>query len=53
MDEASRVVLDGVVVKVDVKTIRYPYRYSDPRGEAVFTLVSRLLREIQREAVCG
>jgi hypothetical protein len=46
MDEASRAVLDGLAVKVDVKVILYPHRYSDKRGEALFTRVYRLLGEI-------
>ena len=46
MDEASRVVLDGLAVKVDVKVVLYPHRYSDKRGEALFTRVYRLLGEI-------
>jgi DNA polymerase I len=45
MDEASRVVLDGLVVKVDVKIVRYPARYSDKRGEVLFRRVHRLLGE--------
>lgn len=49
MDEASRVVLDGLAVKVDVKIITYPARYSDPRGAALFRRVQRLLgEEIER-----
>ena len=46
MDEASRAVLDGLAVKVDVKVVLYPHRYSDKRGEALFTRVYRLLGEI-------
>ena len=39
MDEASRTVLGGLAVKVDVKVVRYPERYSDKRGEALFACV--------------
>jgi DNA polymerase I len=46
MDEASRAVLDGLAVKVDVKVFRHPHRYSDKRGEALFARVYRLLGEI-------
>ncbi|HEV2901127.1 MAG TPA: DNA polymerase [Pseudaminobacter sp.] len=48
MDEASRIVLNGLAVKVDVKIIRYPDRYHDGRGKALFEKVSRLLGEVVR-----
>jgi hypothetical protein len=43
MAEASRVVLGGFELRTDSKIIRYPERYSDPRGERMWNTVSRLL----------
>lgn len=39
MAEASRIVLGGFVIKVDVKIIRHPNRYSDPRGEVMWRTI--------------
>lgn len=39
MAEASRAVLNGVEVATDVKTIRWPARYSDPRGRVMWERV--------------
>jgi hypothetical protein len=50
MAEASRIILDGFLLRVDLKTIAYPNRYSDPRGEAMWREVTILLDEIE-EAV--
>jgi hypothetical protein len=32
MDDASRIVLDGLVLRTDATIVRYPNRYRDPRG---------------------
>ena len=53
MDEASRTVLGGLPVKVDVKVVQYPERYSDKRGEALFACVYRLLEEITGRAIAS
>ncbi len=45
MQEASATVLDGFVLRTDVKVIRYPDRYMDPRGEKMWNLVGQLLNE--------
>lgn len=43
MAEASRVVLSGLEVATDVKVIRWPDRYNDPRGQAMWDRVVTLL----------
>jgi DNA polymerase I-like protein with 3'-5' exonuclease and polymerase domains len=43
MREASELVLLGFSLKTDAKIIRYPDRYSDPRGEHMWNTVLRLL----------
>lgn len=47
MAEASRAVLDGFTVKTDVKVVRYPDRYSDPRGERMWERVMGLIAEVE------
>ena len=54
MRRASRVVLnptaDGTYeLRSDAKIIRYPDRYTDPRGEAIWARVLGLLDEYQQE----
>jgi DNA polymerase-1 len=44
MAEASHLVLDGFALRTDAKVIRYPERYSDPRGEAMWTQVWALIK---------
>jgi DNA polymerase I-like protein with 3'-5' exonuclease and polymerase domains len=39
MSEASSVVLGGLEVATGVETVRWPERYSDPRGEMMWTRV--------------
>ena len=46
MREASGVVLSGVKIGVDTKIVRYPDHYTDPRGEALYNRIMRLLRVI-------
>jgi hypothetical protein len=43
MREASEIVLSGFPLRTDAKVIRHPDRYIDPRGEAMWETVSRLL----------
>ncbi|MDZ4784247.1 MAG: DNA polymerase [Planctomycetia bacterium] len=45
MREASATVLDGFELRSDAKIIRYPERYSDPRGERMWGEVSELLTQ--------
>jgi DNA polymerase-1 len=47
MREASRVVLGGFELGSDAKVIRYPERYSDKRGVAMWEAVMKLLDEIE------
>jgi DNA polymerase I len=50
---ASRLVLDpdgnlgGFALRTDSKIVRYPDRYSDPRGDRMWNVVIGLLREIR------
>lgn len=48
MAEASRVVLGGFELRTDVKVIRYPDRYSDPRGERMWSTVQGILRPVRQ-----
>jgi hypothetical protein len=47
MREASRIVLAGFELGVDATLVRYPDRYSDPRGEVMWAKVMRLLVEAE------
>jgi DNA polymerase I len=44
MDRASAVVLDGFVLRTEVKCIQYPDRFHDPRG-GLWGVVQRLLED--------
>ena len=44
--EASAAVLGGFTLRSDVKIIRYPDRFMDPRGERMWCLVNELLEEL-------
>jgi len=46
MAEASRVVLGGFGLRSEAKIVRYPDRYSDPRGVRMWTTVMELLTEL-------
>jgi DNA polymerase I len=48
MAEASSVVLNGFELTTDVKVVRYPDRYMDPRGVVMWNRVTKLLAD--REA---
>jgi DNA polymerase I len=50
MREASRVVLDGFELGTDAEIIRYPDRYSDPRGAVMWDRVGHLVRQQHSEA---
>ena len=45
MAKASRVVLDGFELRTDVNVVRYPDRYQDPRGTAMWNRVMGLMAE--------
>jgi DNA polymerase I len=49
MRRASRVVLKGHELRTDAKIVRYPERYSDPRGEAIWLQVLELLDERRQD----
>ena len=49
MRRASRVVLNGHELRTDAKIIRYPERYTDRRGDAVWANVLQLLSEYQKQ----
>jgi DNA polymerase family A len=50
MAKASRIVLDGFQLRTDVRVVRYPHRYQDPRGALMWDRVMRLIAA--REAAC-
>ncbi len=50
MAESSRLVLDGFTLRTDVKIVRYPERYVDERGVAMWNRVMKLLNELESEA---
>ena len=50
MIEASRAVLDGFELRVDVDVVRYPDRYMDPRGEVMWDRVMALIAK-RRQSV--
>ena len=45
MAEASKAVLAGFELTTDVKVVRYPERYSDPRGLVMWQRIMKLLGE--------
>ncbi len=45
MAEASAFVLAGFRLRSDAKVVRYPDRYSDPRGERMWNTVQAILQE--------
>ena len=48
MHRASRIVLNGFGLSTDVKVVRYPDRYADPRGAVMWQRVMALLDEAGR-----
>jgi DNA polymerase-1 len=51
MAEASSIVLDGFELRSDAKIVRWPDRYMDDRGLAMWDRVMRLLAESEQAAV--
>jgi hypothetical protein len=49
MREASRIVLDGFELGTDAKIVRYPARYMDERGIAMWGRVMKLIEEQQQK----
>jgi DNA polymerase-1 len=50
MAQASDLVLDGFILRTDTKIVRFPDRYSDERGAAMWRRVMRLLDELEPHA---
>ena len=48
MAEASRVVLGGFELRSDAKIVRYPDRYSDPRGVRMWDMAMAIVAELQQ-----
>ncbi|CAN5486487.1 hypothetical protein BH10PLA1_BH10PLA1_16290 [soil metagenome] len=46
MEEASRIVLNGFVIRTEAKVVRYPDRYMDDRGRSMWTKVTQLIDQI-------
>jgi DNA polymerase I-like protein with 3'-5' exonuclease and polymerase domains len=47
MTEASKIVLSGFPLNTDAKIIRYPDRYMDSRGEAMWNTIMNTIKEIE------
>ena len=45
MAQASRTVLNGFTIGSDAKIVRYPERYMDKRGEKMWEVVNRVVKE--------
>jgi DNA polymerase I len=50
MAEASRIVLNGFELRTDATLVRYPDRYSDPRGAVMWDRVTKLIAKRQAAA---
>ena len=48
MAKASDLVLDGFILRTDMKVVRFPDRYSDDRGVEMWDRVMRLLLALER-----
>jgi DNA polymerase-1 len=53
MAEASRAVLNGFEIRTDVKVIRHPERYIDPRGAVMWDRVTKLIAKRLQPANTG
>jgi len=53
MAEASRVVLSGFELRSEAKVVRYPERYSDPRGAKMWDTVTGILSELRQPVEVG
>ena len=49
MQEASRVVLHGMEIRIDTRIVRHPDHYTDKRGAELFDRVQRLLGTLKRD----
>ncbi len=52
MAEASRAVLGGFEIRTDVHTIRWPERYRDEKGQALWRTVLRVMDGLEASATC-
>jgi hypothetical protein len=48
MEEASAIVLRGFTLRTEAKVVRWPDRYSDPRGEGTWEKVWKILERIEQ-----
>lgn len=48
VNEASRAVLDGFEIRIDVHVVKYPDRYMDERGAVMWQRVMQLLAQCQQ-----
>jgi DNA polymerase-1 len=48
MRRAGAAVTGGLEVRTDVSIVRYPDRYSDPRGVDMWNRVTGLLKELEQ-----
>ena len=48
MSEASRAVLSGFEIRTDVNVVRYPDRFTDPRGVVMWERVMQLLAQLAK-----
>jgi DNA polymerase-1 len=53
MRTASRIVLDGFELRTDAEIVRWPDRYSDPRGKVMWERVMRLIGQEVAHAAHG
>jgi hypothetical protein len=51
MTKASRVVTGGLAIRTDAKVVRWPARYMDPRGEAMWGRIMGLLERRREQQV--
>ena len=49
MREASELVLPGFPLRTDANIVRYPDRYSDPRGTRMWDAVRKIVAEMTPE----
>jgi DNA polymerase I len=50
MAKASRDVLDGFEIRTEAKCVRWPGRYTDPRGAVMWERIMGLLNRLERQA---
>jgi len=53
MVEASQSVLDGFPLRSEAKRIRYPERYSDERGQRMWSTVWEIVAELEPDPTCA